>query len=174
MHPDKKNVLFHVGEGQDGAKVFRATLWNDRIDLHVYKWTDRCFVDLSPDGRWFMTTDLDVMFHSFPSGEVVLRLPIEAFGYNGDEDDDDEEEEEAGITPCGGFLSPDIAVVVVSGETNEKEWHHCHKVDLRTGAPLDRHDPHSRDIYDFEPLGDGTWLVSDADGKPVRYRLAGL
>ncbi|KAF7184636.1 hypothetical protein CNMCM7691_005879 [Aspergillus felis] len=163
LHPDGRHVLLDVGEGQDGVKLYRAALTGDDIDLHSYGWDDRCLVDLSPDGRRFMTVDhgrYDIAFHVFPSGEEVLRLPVEAFGYEYGVD-------EACMHWNGGFLSADIAVITIAGEKDDKEWHCHYSIDLRSGIPLGRFEAHSRDNYDFEPLGDGTWIVSGPDGSPV-------
>ncbi|KAM5354105.1 hypothetical protein ACJ41O_000755 [Fusarium nematophilum] len=165
QHPNGQHVLLEVGEGQDGVNIFRAVLTDNRLDLHSYGWIDRCLVDLAPNGRWFMTVahgQNDIAFHAFPDGEVVLRLPITAFGYYDDE---------SFIDWTGGFLDQDIAIVTIIGETDDQEWHHHHRVDLRSGAPLGRFEAHSRDRYDFEPLGDGTWITSDPNGNPVRYLL---
>jgi len=161
-----------VGEGQDGVKLYRAALNGDSIDLHSYVWDCRTLVDVAPDGRSFMTVDLDFAFHAFPGGEVVLRVPVEDFGYEygGDEYGDDE----AIAHWTGGFLNADIAVVTIVGEKDDKEWHCHHGIDLRTGTPLGRFEAHSRDREDFEPLGDGTWIVSGPDGSPIRGQCSEL
>ncbi|KAE8382387.1 hypothetical protein BDV26DRAFT_253886 [Aspergillus bertholletiae] len=167
LHPDGRHVLLDVGEGQDGVKLYRAVLIGDDINLYSYGWDDRALIDVAPDGRWFMTVDhgrYDVAFHVFPRGEVALRLPIEAFGYEYSGDD------EAHLDWNGGFLNADIAVVTIAGEKDDKEWHHHYSVNLRTGTPIGRFETYSRDNYDFEPLGDGTWIVSGPDGSSVhRY-----
>ncbi|KAL6408564.1 uncharacterized protein AUP68_08424 [Ilyonectria robusta] len=166
QHPDERHVLLEVGEGQDGVNIFRAALTGDGLDLHSYGWIDRCLVDVAPDGRCFMTVhhgqtgQTDVAFHAFPDGEVVLCLPVAAFGYQGNE---------ASIDWSGGFLDQDIAIVTIIGNTDDQEWRHHHRVDLRTGAPLGRFEAHSRHGDDFKPLGDGTWITSDRDGNPVRW-----
>ncbi|KAH7108801.1 hypothetical protein B0J13DRAFT_570171 [Dactylonectria estremocensis] len=169
QHPDGRHVLLEVGEGQDGVHIFRAALTGDGLDLHSYGWIDRCLVDVAPDGRWFMTVHhgqmglTDVAFHAFPDGEVVLCLPVAAFGYQGSE---------AFIHWSGGFLDADMAIVTTIGKADDQEWRHHHRVDLRTGAPLGRFEPHCRHGYDFKPLGDGTWIASDPDGNPVRRSLS--
>lgn len=143
-------------------KFFRAALTSDGIDLHSYRWINRCLIAVVPDGRWLMTVDhgqTDVASHLFPDGEVVLRLPIAAFGYQDDK---------SFIDWSGGFLSPDFAIVTTTGETDEQEWRHHYRVDLRTSARLSRFEPNSRDGYDFEPLGDGTWIISKPNSKPIR------
>ncbi|GAA4343869.1 hypothetical protein BJY14_003098 [Actinomadura luteofluorescens] len=60
----------------------------------------------------------DVAFHECPSGDVVLSLPVGAFGHD-----------------------PEDAAF----------------------------DAHSRHSYDLEPLGDGSWLTTDPEGRPVRW-----
>jgi hypothetical protein len=37
-----------------------------------------------------------------------------------------------------------------------------------TGTPPGRFEGHSRDRDDFEPLGDGTWIVPGTDGSAIR------
>lgn len=59
-------------------------------------------------------------------------------------------------------------MTVDHGQTDEQEWHHHHRVDLRTGAPVDGFEVYSGDGFDFEPLGDGTWITSDPNGNTVR------
>lgn len=168
LHPDGQHILLDVGEGQDGVKLYRAAFTGDDIDLHSYGWNDRCLIDLAPDGQWFMTVDqgrYDVTFHVFPSGKVVLQVPVETFGYEYFGDD------EAGMEWNGGFLNADNAVVTIAGEKDDKEWHRHYIIDLRTGTPRGRFEAYSRDKYDFEPLGDGTWIVSGPDSGAVRRRL---
>jgi hypothetical protein len=170
LHPDRRHILLNVGEGQDGVKLYRAALIGDKIDLLSYgweSWDDRKLVDVAPDGRWFMTVDLDFAFHAFASGEEVLRLPLEAFGYEYGDD-------EASPHWNGGFLNADIAVVTIVGEKDDKEWHCRYSIDLRTGTPLGRFEAHSRDRDDFEPLGDGTWIVSGHDGSVIRRQCSQL
>ena len=117
-------------------------------------------IDVAPDGRWFMTVDhsrYDVTFHVFLSGEVILRVPIEAFGYEYFEDDE-------------ACIDGDIAVVTIAGEEDDQEWHCHYSINLRSGIPCGRFEAYSRDNYDFEALGDGTWIVSGLDGSVVRRR----
>ncbi|KAL4892306.1 hypothetical protein BDV59DRAFT_202812 [Aspergillus ambiguus] len=173
-HPDGHHVLLDVGEGQDGVKLYRAALTGNSIDLHSYPWNDRCLIDMAPSGQLFMTVDdarTDASFHAFPGGEEVFRLPIDAFGY-GSMDEEEDEVEEACIDWNGGFLNEDIVVVTIAGERDDKEWHCHHGIDMRRRAPLGPFEAHSRDNYDFEPLGDGTWVVSGPDGNAVRHRFS--
>lgn len=135
LHPDGRHILLDVGEGQDGVKLYRAVFTGDNIDLHSYEWDDRVLIDVAPDGRWFMTVDhgrYDVAFHDFLSGEVMLRVPIEAFGYEYFGDD------EACIDWNGGFLNGDIAVVTIAGEVDDQEWYCHYIIDLRSGIPCGR------------------------------------
>lgn len=168
LHRDDRHILLGVGEGQDGARVYLAALSasHDSIELHSYEWNDRVLIDTSPDGSQFMTVDHgrdDVAFHTFPSGEIALCLPIDAF---------EDEDEEPLIDYAGGFLNSDTAVVTLAGEKDDKEWHRHYRIDLRTRRPQGRFEAYSRDSYDFEPLGDGTWIVSGADGRPIRHKLS--
>lgn len=176
LHPDGKHILLDVGEGQDGVRLFRAALSTttagQEIELYPYGWDDRCFIDISPDGKMFMTVDHgrdDIAFHRFPDGEVLLKVSIEDLGYEMDEDSGFMEDE-ACIDWNGGFINTDVAAVTITGEKNDKEWHCHHAIDLRTGEQLGRFEGHSRDSYDFIPLGDGTWIVSDSDGNVARHR----
>lgn len=166
QHPDGRHIMLDVGEGQDGVRLFLASL-NDGggIDLHSYGWEDRALIDIAPNGQCFMTVDhgrCDVAFHAFPSGEEVLQLPIEAFGYEyGDEF----------IDWNGGFLNADVAVIMITGELHDEEWHHYYKVSLRTGKSLGRFEVQSSEIGSCQTLGDNTWIVSDLNGEPVRQSL---
>ncbi|KIM92561.1 hypothetical protein OIDMADRAFT_208805 [Oidiodendron maius Zn] len=165
QHPDGQHILFNVGEGQDGARIFRVKLSGSTINLHPYEWDDRCLIDLTLDGQLLMTVDhgqADVSFHSVASGEVMLSVPVTAF---------EPQSDGLSVDWSGGFLGSDLAIVTIMGETDGQEWYHFHKVDLRTGTPMGRFESHSRDVYDFEPLGDGTWITSDSAGNPVRHRI---
>ena len=168
LHPDGRHILLDVGEGQDGSKLFRATVIGEHFDFDMYEFEDRVLIDVGPDGQYFMTVgqlQVDVTIHGFPNGKAVLRLTLEDLGYEYDDDNEDEPQ----MDYIGGFLNSDVAVVVVSGQNNNEEWRHYHQVDLRTGTALGRFEAHSQEGYDFEPLGDGTWITSGPDGKPFRH-----
>ncbi|WP_433476801.1 hypothetical protein ACQPZP_06925 [Spirillospora sp. CA-142024] len=164
-HPSRSHFMLSVGEGQDGCVVYRGALSDGALLLDRYPWADRCPIDISPDGRRFMSVDhgqSDVQFHEYPGGEVVLTLPIEVFGHG---------PEDAYVEWSGGYLDPDTAIVTVGGETeDEEDWHQHYLVDLRTGGVQDSLDAHSRNAYDFEPLGDGSWLTSTPEGRPILWR----
>jgi hypothetical protein len=164
-HPTDDHFLLSVGEGQDGCVVFRGALSDGEIVLDRYPWIDRCPIDFSPDGRRFMSVDhgqADVRFHDYPSGDVALSLPVEVFGHA---------QEDAFLEWSGGYLDADSAIVTVGGETeDEREWHRHYLVDLRTGGVRDTFDARSRNAYDFEPLGDGSWLTSTPDRHPILWR----
>lgn len=169
LHPDGRYILLDVGEGQDGVKLYRAALTGNEIDLHSYGWDDRCLVDVAPHGQWFMTVDHgqhDVAFHVFLSGDVVLREPVESFS------DEDLGDDEAIMNWNGGFLNADVAVVTIVGEKDDKEWHRHYSIELRTGTSPLRFEAYSLDSYDFEPLGDSTWIVSGPDNSLIRYRFS--
>ncbi|MES9543138.1 hypothetical protein [Actinomadura sp. NPDC000600] len=168
--PDGSRMLLDVGEGQDGSLVFAGFLTGTTLELEQYPWDDRCVMALAPGGRQFMSIDhgqQDVAFHESPSGKVVLRLPVAAFGHD---------PEDAAFEWSGGYLDAGTAIVTICGELeeddvpdDEREWHVHYRVDLRTGGVVGRFDAHSRHSYDLEPLGDGSWLTTDPDGRPVRW-----
>ncbi|MEV6816486.1 hypothetical protein [Micromonospora sp. NPDC051296] len=166
-HPDGDHMLLDVGEGQDGTRVYRGRLVGDRIDLFEYPWSNRILVSVAPDGRHLMTVDheyADAAFHTYPDGAVVAQIPIEALGH---------EPFDAFVEPSGGYVDDSTAVVTVAGETeDEQEWFERYLVDPRTGEIRGRLDAPSAHQYDFEPLGDGSWL-SNTDGQLRRHTLGG-
>lgn len=167
-HPASDQVLFDVGEGQDGSVVYRAALDGDRIDLFRYPWTDRCLIGLSPDGRQFMTVEhgqADVAFHAYPQGEVQLELSVDAFGHDPDE---------VYVEWTGGYLTRDTAIVTLVGETeDEQEWSRHYRVDVRTGQVEVEFEARTDNPYDFRPLGDRSWLTTDPTGHPARWVTPG-
>jgi hypothetical protein len=170
IHPSDGRVLLDVGEGQDGTVIYRAILAADGLSLDRYPWNDRCLIDLSPDGSRFLTVDhgqADAAIHTYPSGEVLLKLPVDAFLPI---------EDVAGETPefffewAGGFLTPDSAVVVLAGETDDDpEWSRSYCVDVRSGRIEAQFAGHNEHPYDLQPLGDGSWLTTDPAGHPIRW-----
>jgi hypothetical protein len=164
-HPDGEQLLLDVGEGQDGSTIFRGALVADRLELVRYPWGDRCLIDLTPDGSQFMTVhhdQADVAFHTYPGGEATLKLPVEAFGY----DPYETYVEWSG----GGYLTADTAIVTLGGEADdEKEWFCHYRVNLSSGRVEAEFDGHAEDLYDLEPLGDGSWLTTDPSGHPIRW-----
>lgn len=163
-HPAGRQLFLDVGEGQDGTVIFRGTLDRDRLDLVAYPWSDRCLIDLEPGGAGFMTVahgQTDVAFHDHPEGDVTLRFPVEAFGHD---------PEDAWVEGNGGYLTPDTAVVTVSGETeDEREWFRHYRVDLGAGRVGAEFDGHAAGACDLRPLGDGTWLTTGTSGHPIRW-----
>lgn len=162
VHPDGEHMLLDVGEGQDGSRMYRARLHQDVIELTEYPWTDRVLVSLSPDGRHFMTVDQDqgdVAFHAYPDGDTVTRVPAESFGHPDD----------SYVEWSGGYLDNGLAVVVIGGEAAADEWYRHHIVDVRTGQVRGALDTPSRDMYDLEPLGDGSWLSTHDDDTMWRH-----
>ncbi|MFF9499584.1 hypothetical protein [Streptomyces sp. NPDC014656] len=162
VHPVDGSVYLDIGEGQDGTVVLRGVAGGDgAVEFTEYPWPDRCLIALAPGGEQFMTVDheqADVAFHRHPDGEVLLTLPVEAFGYDPDE---------TAVEWSGGYLTPDTAVVTLAGETDDGEdWFRFHLVDVSTGTvgsePLAVEAAHS---YDIHPLGDGSWLTEG----PVRW-----
>jgi hypothetical protein len=166
LHPTDGSVYLDIGEGQDGSVILRATpAADDKPEFVTYPWTDRCLIDLSPDGEQFMTVDhgqADAAFHLHPSGETLFALPAEAFGYDPEED--------VFVEWCGGYLSQDLALVIVGGEDEDgDEWFRYHLVDVRTGTPDGELTIEANTPYDVVPLGDGTWLTTGPDAAPVRH-----
>jgi hypothetical protein len=163
-HPNGEDLLLDVGEGQDGSQIFRVRLGGP---LTSYPWHDRVLIDLSPSGEQFMTVDHeqeDVTFHTFPDGEVALRIAIEPL-----EDDPGD----AGFEWSGGYLDDTTAIVVVSGvaeEDEEEEWWRYSTVDLPSGE-MSALPVVTVDAYDLQPLGDGTYLTTDTDGTLRRQGL---
>lgn len=163
VHPRDGSAYLCIGEGQDGAAVARAAIGVDgTVSFERYPWWDRCLIQLSPDGEQFMTVDhgqADVSFHLHPSGDVLITLPVEAFGYD---------PEDACIEWSGGYLTPDTAVVTLAGETEDGEdWFRCHVVDVRTGNVGGDIATGSAHPYDMQFLGDGSWIT---DGPVRRFR----
>ncbi|MFR9777814.1 hypothetical protein ACL02O_17390 [Micromonospora sp. MS34] len=166
VEPDGVHLLLDVGEGQDGSRAFRGRLTETGIDLSELWDGDRSVIGFAPDGRQLMTVhheQEDAAFHTWPGGDVAVRVPLGAFGH---------EWGDALVEWAGGYLDGDTAVVVIVGEDEEteQEWHRHHLVDVRTGALRGALDVATRHAYDLEPLGDGSWLRTDDDGEFRRDR----
>ena len=154
---DGRHVLLCVGEGQDGVHIFRA---GPGGELHTYGGTDRVLVALAPDDSHFMTVDQgqeDVAFHALADGAVEVRVPVGRFAAGPDD--------EVFLEWAGGYLDAGTAVAVVAGETDDgQEWWRHFRVAVDSGAVLGELMVATVDAYDLEPLGDGTFLVTDTDG----------
>jgi hypothetical protein len=154
--PDGKSMLLDVGEGTDGSLIFRAGLGDE---LHRYPARDRVLVGLSPGGDQLMSVhheQRDVAFHTVPDGEIRIRVPVAGFGYR--------PKDAASVEWTGGFLDDDTAVVVLAGENGDGPWWRHHTVDVRTGEVTGTLPVTTVDEYDLQPLGDGSFLVTDTDG----------
>lgn len=171
-HPDGIHMLLDVGEGQDGVFLFHGRLDGDAISVHAYPWDDRCLIDVSPDGREFMTVghgEDDSVFHAFPDGTELCRFAVDRFlapaGAGGDGNADDDESEEPHIAWSGGYLDATTAVITVAGETEDDEWSIPYVVDLSSGA--------IRGHLAAEPRlrGDGTWTTVDDHGRLTLWEL---
>ncbi|MEV6195721.1 hypothetical protein AB0M19_25340 [Streptomyces sp. NPDC051920] len=166
VHPADGSIYLDIGEGQDGSVIVRGTAGADTEAIFApYPWWDRCLIDLAPDGRQFMTVDhdqADVAFHRHPSGEVLFALPVEAFGFD---------PEETCVEWSGGYLTSDLAVVVLGGEDEdtEEEWFRHHLVDVQSGTVRGEFTVDVAHPYELVPLGDGSWLADGPDGRPVRW-----
>ena len=96
-----------VGEGQDGSETYWGRLEDDRLVVHRLDDRSRVLIDVSPDGRWFLTTphgDGPVQVHRVPDGDVVATLDPEMVL---DQDD--------GWDFFGGFYD-DETIVLTSSE----------------------------------------------------------
>ncbi|GGX97332.1 hypothetical protein [Streptomyces minutiscleroticus] len=169
VHPVDGSVYLDIGEGQDGSVILRGMLGAaGEPEFVTYSWSDRVLIDLAPDGQQFMTVDHgqgDVAFHRHPSGDVLLTLPVEAFGYD---------PEETFVEWGGGYLSPDTAVVTLGGESQDEEWFRYHLVDVRTGMLSGEITVEVAGPYELKLLGEGSWLTNGPDGRPVRSSPAAL
>ncbi|MGW2277334.1 hypothetical protein [Streptomyces sp. NPDC001770] len=164
VHRAGDEILLDVGEGQDGSVVYRASRSGERMHLFRYPWDDRVLVDLSPDGRHFMTVDHgqgDMAVHTYPDGEVTFTLSVDVFGHDPDK---------FYMEWSGGYLDPDTVVVTVVGETEDmEEWFRHTRVDARSGEVRGVFDTHGANPYDIQPLGDGSWLTAGPEGHPIRW-----
>jgi hypothetical protein len=169
-HPNGADVLLDVGEGQDGSRSYRVRLGGP---VTSYPWHDRVLVDLSPSGRQLMTVDhgqQDVAFHTYPEGAVERRIAIAPL-----EDDPGD----AGFEWTGGYLDETTAVAVVAGvaaeddgedDGEDDEWWRYSLIDLRDGT-MTALPVITIDLYDLQPLGDGTYVTTDTDGSLRRQGL---
>lgn len=149
---DDGRMMLDVGEGQNGSRIFLAS---PDGAVHDFGWEDRVLIDVSPDQRQFMTVDHqgqeDVALHSLPGGEVLFRLDVAAFGAD---------PEVEVVEWAGGYLDAGTVVVVILGD---EDWRH-HRVDTHTGAVLGDLGIVTIDENDLQPLGDGTYVITDTDG----------
>ncbi|AEV81521.1 hypothetical protein ACWT_0508 [Actinoplanes sp. SE50] len=144
------SMLLSVSRGQDGWATYRA---GPDGTVHDYAWDDRALVDLSPDQRQFMTVDHwqeDVAFHDFADGAVRFRIGAEAFGLDRPD-----------VEYAGGYLDDETAIVVAVAD--DDSWRHF-RVGARTGEVLGDLGIMTIDEYDLQPLGDGTYVITDTDG----------
>ncbi|BFO18250.1 hypothetical protein SHKM778_46380 [Streptomyces sp. KM77-8] len=159
LHPASDQVFLDVGEGQDGSVIYRASLAEGRMDLVCYPWSDRCLIDLSPDGRQFMTVDhgqADVAIHTYRDGEVTFTLSVGAFGQDPDE---------TYVEWSGGYLSPDTVIVTLTGETeDEQEWFRHYRVDARSGQVQAEFDACGRTLR--HPASRGRNLADHRPNRP--------
>ncbi|BCJ44079.1 hypothetical protein GCM10010168_08920 [Actinoplanes ianthinogenes] len=141
-------MLLDVGEGQDGGRVFLA---GPDGEPHDFGWYDRVPISVAPDESQFMTVEHgqdDVAFHDLPGGEVRFRLTAEDFGADS-------------VEFAGGYLDDETAIVVVAG--GDDSWRHF-RVGTRTGEVLGDLGIVTMEPDDLEPLGDGTYVITDTDG----------
>jgi hypothetical protein len=170
--PNSGEVLVGVGEGQDGGRTFRARLDGGALDLTEYALTGHLF-DLSPDGRVFLLSDdHEVTFHAFPSGDLLSRVGLDAFGY-------DEERFETLFVGeyAADFLDDRTAVIAVTGEVvapedggpYDADFHENHAVDVATGRVLGPLPEPYRFSEWLTVLGNGSWMGFDASARYTSF-----
>jgi hypothetical protein len=164
-HPDGSMVV-EIGEGQDGVPIFACRLADETLSVKAFPWFDRVLIGFSPDGSQFMTVDhssqKNVAFHSYPDGKKRHKLGLRAFG---------KQPKETAIEWAGGYLDANVAVVVLSGynEKADEDWTRHYLVDPARGKVRGEWDMGTSDVYDIQPLGDGTWLRQSKDGPLERH-----
>ncbi|BBH65871.1 hypothetical protein ACTI_25560 [Actinoplanes sp. OR16] len=140
-------MLLDVGEGQDGSRCFLA---GPDGDVRAVAWGSRVIVGISPDEKHVMTVNhdqSDATFHDFSD--------LSGAGVTVDAPDDHL------LEWTGGYLTEDVAIIVLTDD--DDSWKH-HRVDTRTGEVLGELGIVTVDEYDLQPLGDGTYLITDTDG----------
>ncbi len=62
-------------------------------------------------------------------------------------------------------------MVVLAGylEKTDEDWTQHYLVDTAKGRVLGKWEPETSDVYDIQPLGDGTWLRQTKDGPLQRH-----
>ncbi|TDC62342.1 hypothetical protein E1200_26145 [Actinomadura sp. GC306] len=180
VHPDGEQILLNVGQGQDGARVYRARLDDTGIVVSEYVW-DATLFDLSPDGGRVMTVREvrgglleELVIRTFPEGREDVVVSAEALGY------DEDRYETFFIGYIVGYLDADTAIVSVHGELAEDEddeeaqdldFHHNQLVDVRTGRVLGPMPSEFFSRNDVMPLGDRSWLTVGSNGGWYRHTL---
>ncbi|THV33674.1 hypothetical protein [Glycomyces buryatensis] len=121
-HPDGRTMFMEVGCGQDGAYLFSGTVadggltWAPWPEPDHPDLGDRSLLDFTPDGTGMLVIDFDgdhVMIYDYPSAAVRFTIPLEAFGFDGEEAG----VESVSLFPAGRFLDDRIALVRFQGET---------------------------------------------------------
>ncbi len=88
---------------------------------------------------------------------MLVRLTVADFGAD----------PEIGVIEwTGGYLDAETAIVVVYGEDEDAggPWWRHHRVDTRTGEVQGDLGIATIDENDLQPLGDGTYVITDTDG----------
>lgn len=132
---------------------------------HDFGWNDRGLAAVSPDERQFITVNFgqdDLAFHAFPGGEIQARTPLSAFG---DLLGPDIDMGEVFLEWDGGYLDDETAIAVITGEHSlEGDWWRHFRVSTLTGEVLGEMGIVTTHPYDLQPLGDGTYVITDTDG----------
>ncbi|MBB2945227.1 hypothetical protein FB565_004960 [Actinoplanes lutulentus] len=148
--PDGEHMMLDTG-----SRTFHA---GPSTELRTCPWDDRSAIAIAPDARLLMTVahdQEDVSFHQVPDGEAKVTIRVADFA---------EVPASAGIEWTGGFLDEDTAIVVLSWEEGEEaRWRHF-RVDVHTGEVIGDLGIMTIDEYDLQPLGDGTYVITDTDG----------
>ncbi|MFC4149967.1 hypothetical protein ACFO0M_27255 [Micromonospora mangrovi] len=177
MHPDGRQVILDLGEGQDGLYLFRGGVEGDRLVVEEYPWHDQGCAALAPDGRSFMTLNHEedeISFWSFPEGQRRLSVTLDAFGppvVPVRTDDDPEVEELARFGYHGGYVDDARAMVLIDDTGDMEEYRHF-LVDVATGRPLTQLRIAATETPTL--LGDGSWLSIGAGGGVARWTVPPL
>jgi hypothetical protein len=142
-------MLLDVGEGQDGSQSF---LGGPSAPMVAIGWGNQVPIDLSPDETQILTVDhdqQDATFYDisdFPNFRVLATVDVP--------------DHDSIFEWTGGYLDASTAILVI---TDDESWRHV-RVDPRTGAVLGELPVSTVDEYDLQPLGDGTFVITDTDG----------
>ncbi|MFI2414718.1 hypothetical protein [Streptomyces sp. NPDC018947] len=160
-HPDGVHMGLCIGMGQDGVLLHWARWDGERLtgwDLN--ETMDRILVDVHPAHPGFLTVEhygADLRLHALDGAVLAEREPEAA----GEEED----------PPCWdwtcGFVDADTVIASTADADGEGVRHwllHARTLEVRgqVGYPAG---PVGASV---RPLGDGTWLTCDPDGRRLR------
>ncbi|HVF05571.1 MAG TPA: hypothetical protein VNA20_12085 [Frankiaceae bacterium] len=160
IHPDGRRVGLSVGEGQDAARIFWGEYDGTRATVRQAAGDDRVLIDISPDGRHYLTTphgtNPGIALHDMETDELVARL--DGWSLFGDND----------FGFHAGFLDDEL-VLACSEEEDHLVLLDARTLALRAVADL------PRGMAAYPPItgGDGSWLCHDwRTGDHLALRLA--